>query len=87
MTRTATVRVGDVLALFDGKVFVSTDESIATLLNSALRAQRKGAHLWEHTYYPDEILGLAKDCAEHHGGELVYCDPQTYEGVPADALF
>lgn len=87
MIRTATVKVGEHLALFDGNLFVSTDQSTANVLNSALDAYRKGAHLWPSTYYPDDLRGVAQDCAELNGGELVYCDPQTYENVPEGAIF
>jgi hypothetical protein len=85
--RTATVKVGEHLALFDGKVFVSTDESIANLLNSAFQAYRNGAHLWDYGYYPDELKGVAEDCAKHYGGELVFCDPMDYSQFPEGAIF
>ncbi len=87
MVRTATVKVGEHLALFDGLTFVSLDPPTAGILNSALAAYRKGTHPWPWTYYPDDLRGVAKDCAELNGGELVSCDPQTYEGVPEDAIF
>jgi len=69
--RIAIIQVGDVEARFDGQIFTSDDEGLASILNSAMDLQRKGAALWPFRYYPDPISGPAKDCAEYHGGRLL----------------
>lgn len=68
---TAIVKIGDYQATFAGETFVSDDESTANVLNSALMSYRMGASPWPNDYYPNDVAGIARDCARYCGGDLV----------------
>lgn len=67
----AIVKIGDAEAVFDGSEFTSADVSVAAILNSALRSYRLGAKPWPIAYYPNEVVGVARDAAIYCGGDLV----------------
>lgn len=88
MARTATVRLGEYEAVFDGERFTSADESTANVLNSALEGYHRGARAILGTeYWPDPFMNLARAVAEYCGGQLIAFDPPTGEDVPEGALF
>jgi len=90
MARTATVKIGDVEATFDGETFTCADESLANILNSALtsyRAVGKRALTVEAEYWPDLLADLAEAIANHCGGELVSVDPPEDSTAPEGAIY
>ncbi|MCI0390336.1 MAG: hypothetical protein MOB07_16420 [Acidobacteria bacterium] len=88
--RIAIVKVGQHEARFDGKRFTSEDESTANLLNSSLEVyEKRGRRAFtdDFSYWPDNLLGMARVIAEYHGGELVSCDPIDYSQYPEGTVF
>lgn len=90
MARTATVKLGDAEAIWDGSEFLSEDESVQNVLNSALQAYRDvGSHVLtdEPIYWPDPFMNLAEAIAKYCGGELISIDPPEGPKAPEGAIF
>lgn len=89
MARTATVKIGNAEAVYDGEKFTSEDESTMIVLNSALYYYLGGGHLQEgnQPYWPDPFADLARAIAEYCGGELVSVDPPEGPEAPEGAVY
>ncbi|MCI0390320.1 MAG: hypothetical protein MOB07_16340 [Acidobacteria bacterium] len=89
MARTATVKIGNVEAVFDGEKFTSADESTANVLNSALDYYNQVGSLSQDNapYWPDAFVGLAEAIAKHCGGQLLRFDPREGPKLPEGTVF
>lgn len=90
MARTAKVKLGDVEATFDGDQFVSENESLARILNSALQVYRtagRPALTDDLSYQPDPFAGMIRAIAKYSAAEVVSIDPMEGPAAPEGAVY
>lgn len=91
MARTAKVKVGDKIGVFDGEQFTSESPGLAVILNSALALYRQSGPSAlvgdDPRYWSDSLAQMMAAIAVYSAGEVVQIDPPEPIEPPEGAVY
>lgn len=89
--RTARIKVGDQIGVFDGEQFTSDSPGLAVILNSALAVYRQSGPSAlvgdDPHYWPDSLAQMMNAIALYSLGEVVEIDAAESPEPPEGAVY